>query len=158
MRYIAFIIIFFLTVSCTINRTLSKYQSGKEFNSLAENKEATLRMVSGKELQIRNVNYDGEVFSFDIDSVQTGTLQVDSVANIDIYKTKRVMTALKYLGSGVVVSILSGITAMLIADSDEKIWAEKTIAVAFLCTAGLTVKAAVKGVEAHFEIVDWKKE
>ncbi|HOO29155.1 MAG TPA: hypothetical protein PLU43_11885 [Lachnospiraceae bacterium] len=157
MRYIAFIIIFIMTVSCTINRTLSKYQSGEEFNSLAENKDAKVKLVGGEVIPVKNISYDGEIFRFNLDSLTKGSLQVDSVANIDIYKAKRVMTALKYLGTGVVVSILSGITAMFIADSDEKIWAEKTIALGFLCTAGFTVKGAVRGVEAHFKIVNWKK-
>jgi len=47
---------------------------------------------------------------------------------------------------------------MFIADSDEKIWAENAIALGYLCTAGFMVKGAVKGVDAHFEIVNWKRE
>lgn len=158
MKIIGLVVISLIFISCTINRTLSKYQSGVEFNSLAKKKDAKVKLVSGEELSVKNISYDGQIFSFDRDSVSSGTITIDSVQCVDIYKTKRILTALKYFGSGLVISYSCGIASMFIADSDEKIWAENAIALGYLCTAGFTVKGAVKGVDAHFEIVNWKRE
>ncbi|MBN2857442.1 MAG: hypothetical protein JXN63_03485 [Candidatus Delongbacteria bacterium] len=158
MKFKLYFLVTVFFLSCTIDRTLSKYQSGEEFNSLAKKKDAKVKLISGKELPVKNISYDGEIFSFDRDETQPGTLPVDSVQSIEIYKTKRFITALKYAGTGLVISYLSGIAAMTIASSDEKIWAERVIGIGFLCTTGMTVRGAVKGVEAHYEIVNWKKE
>lgn len=158
MKIIGLIVISLIFISCTIDRTLSKYQSGDEFNSIAREKEASVKLVNGQELTVKNMSYDGEIFKFDPGDSKIELISVDSVKSIDIYRAKRFMTALKYAGAGLVVSYLSGITAMTIASSDEKIWAERVIGIGYLCTVGFTVKGAVKGVDAHFEIVNWKRE
>lgn len=119
-----------LILSCSGERLLKKHESGREFNSTAENREATVTLENGKTIVAENMLYERGNFFYGKD--RSDVLVYDSVKCVSFYKMHPFGTGIRYFLGSIACGIIIGGVAEAIEGRDE-------IPAGFIMFAGLGI-------------------
>ena len=106
-----------LIISCSGERVLKKHESGRDFNSTAENRKADVVLENGKTLEAENMQYKRGMFYYGPDRMNS--LSHDSVKSVSFYKIHPFGTGLRYTLGTIACGIIIGGVAEAIEGNNE---------------------------------------
>ncbi len=105
-----------LILSCSGRRTLSKHESGRDFNIAAENRGANVILVRGDTLVVENLHYGQGKFVYGKE--HEDSLSFEEVNSILFYKIFPVQTAFKAALFTIALGFAVGITSDILLESE----------------------------------------